>query len=98
MKVATVSTAEVAAAHNILSPDFWVRQRLLADWDARSAKDRAAAVRHYHKQRAEARRLRDQAEALVDHARLLEADVAHLEVFVKREIGNGKTRSPDPDT
>ena len=99
MKVAIVSTAEIAAAHNILSPDFWVRQRLLADWDARSAKDRAATVAHYKAERVKARNLRQQAEALLDHARMIEAGVVHLEIFVKREeVDRGKTRSPDPDT
>ena len=98
MRVAIVSTAEIAACHDILSPEFWINQRLKAEWDGRSAADRAMAVAHYKQQMATARSLRDQAEALVDHARMIEADVAHLTMFVKREVRHGKASEPDPDT
>ena len=75
MRVAIINIAEIAACHDILSPEFWINQRLKAEWDGRSAADRAMAVAHYKQQMATARSLRDQAEALVDHARMIEADV-----------------------
>lgn len=98
MKYTIVTTEEVVACHGLLSPDFWIRQRLLEDWSGSSPEERAMAVSHYRQQMATARSLREQAAALLDHARMIEADVAHLALFVREEEKRGKTREPDPDT
>lgn len=84
MKYVIVSSSELAHGHT-WAPEFWIMQKLEQEWDARSAEDRAATVKHYDASMTKARTLRNEAQALLDHARMIEAQVAPLETFVKRE-------------